>query len=836
MIVDLQRETVETRLESVKEEICVARDRLSFVLLMDEFFFIARNMNILVTPHSILKGVSERADSTQLGLTEESMGVFYRNLRDTGLSEWVQTATEILRELIDTAETDCVKDDEEPSTRKMQLEERVVDIVTPLLLKNLKGVIKVFFTEHENGHNPINQPKWLAIVRSMMNTILFLIDAGMSRHEIVARCERLGDLLEVVYETHKTHLQSVAEYSMHRADRDHDENAADYVNDSNIFSTHFSTMGDKTQEGKDSEETKPDFDVKSLRTLELPRTLQINPESQNRLERMSVALFSRNLLWFLEMEEGLPFDNECYVRQFFTEFLRWLNPGDVVHRSFVDFMNMTGLLSQRNFGLKREEFHERLTNEEAALKSGTFTLQKMRDSPSLLSPNDFETYSARDDLLISPDDLAGYRSSETQNQPFLPLMTRQVGVYLLLWASTELLFEAARCAVSLESETEKTVKCLNVARASIFGSSPRWLTSTNAQTTRGMSFLWNGVLKSEVASALWGSADSNHSQMMSFNTDRIFFENTLNAAWDDMTARVPVLPACKKQNRSHTHLCAVYSLMGKKNTDVIQTMKSKISFVAVSPFMEQIIRSEVISAIARLTAQWKYEMFRNLQSAKHIDNLPQCLEIPLVCISFLLNFPTPIRLNSVTTSLHRELVLCNRKKRFSSYSPVLETKTKTIGSMPMLAFPKLSNRSVPGTSFPQKLSPTKRGETYFYVEDLQDLRFTSLSGFDALIVSRGSDTTRETIFMPIQATRSVALSEMEDGIVQIQKLLFQERCHLEPSEGIVPLYNTPTKPKCRDYHSQEKATLPWQTGILGFHMVSSSLKFEEKTLKHMPSI
>ncbi|KAK2947460.1 hypothetical protein BLNAU_17610 [Blattamonas nauphoetae] len=128
MILNLQHESVEMRLESVKKEIEDFRDRLSFVLLMDEFFFITRNMNIFVTPHSILK--------------VEARWVFSQNVRDTGLSEWVQTATETLLDLIDTPETDCVNYHEQTKTRKMQLEERVLDTVTSSILTNVNGTIK----------------------------------------------------------------------------------------------------------------------------------------------------------------------------------------------------------------------------------------------------------------------------------------------------------------------------------------------------------------------------------------------------------------------------------------------------------------------------------------------------------------------------------------------------------------------------------------------------------------------------------------------------------------------------------------------------------------------
>ncbi|KAK2957219.1 hypothetical protein BLNAU_7813 [Blattamonas nauphoetae] len=965
-IVDPKYETVDARLESVTKEIEVIRDRLSSVLLMDRFFFIARNMNILVTPHSILKGLSERPEEPPANLIVEREQVFRRNMRDTGLSKWVAEATKTLLDLMttpgivrktnnegsttsettleervmDTVTTsilanlnkiideffdiqkfrknkvvepqwlaiirsmmntilflidagmsrkcimeqcgslsklltvvyttsnrhlrrveksgkpcpDLVKrvakleivpavrdddvdegDDEDSPTRKMQLGERVVDTVTSSILTNVNEIIKEFFTAHKDENDKVDKTKWIAIVRSMMNMILYLIDAGISRHEIMSHCERLGELLDAVYVTHNSHFQRNAEYFIYRAVLDDDEIDTDYVNDLNIFSTYFSAKECRPTNGRDSEGTKPDLNVMSLRTLELPRTLQIGSTSQNRLEQMSIALFARNLLWFLEMEEDLPFDETFYAKQFFTEFMEEWNPGEVVHRSFVDFMNMTGLLSQQNFGLKREEFLERMPNEEAALESGTITLRKMGDSLSVLSPRTFVTLS-NDVVQIPPDFLARYHTMDDEHQPFNQFMNKQFGVYLLLWASTELLFEAAEGAASHDSETEKTASSLNVARSSIFGPSPRWLTSTDARTNRGLSFLWDGVLKSEKIKELAEVADSNHSQMMSFNTERILFENALNAAWDDMTALVPVLPDYKKENGPRTHLSAVYSLMGMKTKAAIKRMRSQISFVSVSPFVELITQSEAISAIARMSMPMEYKRFRKHQTAKRIDNLPDCLEMPQVFISFLLGFPTPINLNSVNTSIHNELVHSNEEKHFSSYSPVLETKTKTIGSMPMLAFPKLSNRSVHGSTHPQTLSETKRGETDFFAEDLQDLRGEKLAGLDALIVSRGCDGTHETIFMPIHATKRIARSEMEDGILLIQKLLFQVMCHLEPSERIVALFNSPTKPKRRDCRSQKEATFPSQTGILGFRLVSSFLKFEENALKHMPSI
>ncbi|KAK2956399.1 hypothetical protein BLNAU_8622 [Blattamonas nauphoetae] len=823
MIVDLQHEEVETRLESVKKEIEDVRNRLSFVMLMDNFDVVARNMNILVTPHSILKGLSERAKEPPPQLNIEQIKVFRRNLRDIGLSEWVAEATETLLELIDPPETDCVKDHEEPATWEMQLEERVVDTVTPFIQKNVNGVIKEFFAAHENGHHPVDNPKWLAIVRSMMNTLLFLIDAGISRHEIVSRCDRLGELLEAVYEAHKTHLRSVAEYTMHRADLDDDENAANYVNDSNIFSTHFSAMGDKTQEGKDSEETKPDFDVESLRTLEFPRTLRMNTLSQNRLERMSIALFARNLLLFLQADH-LPVDDQCYTKQFFIEFLRDRNPEDVVHRSFVDFMNATGLLSQLNFGLEMKDFHQILQKGLRTMKSVTATLRKTWRSGHL--------------VLTMSQPIGNPEVVE----PFEPFLTRPNGVYLLLWASTELLRTAAGAPpksgtekkdssqndarTPQESETEQTVRSLNVSRASIFGPSPRWLTSTDVRTNRGLSFLWNGVLRSEDSFVLTKLADSNHSRLMSFNTPHILFKGALNAAWGDMIALVPVLPNFTKEKERPANLRDAFSLIFKKSQAAIKKMKSQISFVAISPFVEQVMQSELISAIAQLPTQERYEQFRQVQATKYLNILPTCLEESLVYITFLLNYPTPIRFSTTATSFDRTLVQ-NKDRHFWKFKPILITTSSMASSMPMLVFPQITNRSVHGTPFLRTLSETKPGKTDFYVQDLRKGKGEQWPVINSLIVSRGKGTASETIFMPIQATPPTEHSLLPSEISLIQQLLFQAMSHLEVSEGLVALYNHAT--------TQQNPTFPSPTEILGFHMVSSHLKFEKNTLKDLSS-
>ncbi|KAK2957215.1 hypothetical protein BLNAU_7809 [Blattamonas nauphoetae] len=845
MIVDPKHTSVEKRLESVMKEIEDVQNRFSFVLLMDRFSFIAQDMNILVTPHSILKGLSERAEQPPPDLNVEREQVFRRNMRDTGLSKWVAKATMTLLGKMKPDDTQCVNCHEEPATSETTLEESVLKTVTSSILANLNKVINEFFEIQKFRKNKVAKPQWLAILRSMMNTILFLIDAGMPRRKVLTHCSRLRELLTVVYSTGIRHLQRVEEsrkrcidylkglamLDIEPAVRDDgtdsvtEKNPAyvnpdtDYVGDLTILSTHFRAKG--------SQATPPDFDVESLRTLELPRTLQIGPTSQNRLERMSIALFARNLLWFLEMEEDLPFDDECNVRQFFTEFLQDENPGDIVHRSFVDFMNMTGLLSQQNFGLKREEFLWRPTEEKAALESETDTLQKMSESLSLHSPKNFVTLS-NDVVQIPSNVLAIYSPKDDEHQPFHNFMTKQFGIYLVLWASTELLFKAAKGAASQTSQTEKTASSLNVARASVFGPSPRWLTSTDARTNRGLSFLWDGVLKSEKVKELADVADSNHSRIMSFNTDRIFFEDTLDAAWDDITTLVPLLPDYKKAEKRPTLVRSVFSLIFKKTKAAIERMKSQISFVALSPFVEQIVQSEVVSAIAKLMTQADYEKFCRLQEAKNIENLPDYVEEPLVCISFLLNCPTPARFSTTTTSFHNEYVYKGKGGRFRDYKPILSTTSKQVSSIPMLSFPEVTNRSVEKSPFPQTLSATKRGETDFYAEELQDLKGKHLAGLDALIVSRGSEATHETIFMPIQATSSKTHSLVKEGIVLIQQLLFQAMAHLEPSEGIVAMYNYAT--------TQKEPKFPSQTKILGFHMVSSLLKFEENTLTHMPSI
>ncbi|KAK2947505.1 hypothetical protein BLNAU_17591 [Blattamonas nauphoetae] len=820
-------EDTQDRLESVKKEIEDAQDRLSFVLLMDCLFIIARNMNILVTSHSILKGLSERVESTDDQLDFERQKVFYRNVRDTGLSKWVAKATKTLTELMkNPGNVRTTYDKDSP------LEDNVVIHMKDFIVDNLKRVINAFFPDQNDRSKTIITPKLLPIVRSMMNTILFLIDAGMSRHEIMCRCDGLRELLEAVYEKYKPHLDSVANYQIPRAvlDDDGKGNAADYVNDLNIFSTHFRGAA------------QPNFTVESLRALRLPRTLQMNPESQNRLERMSIALFARNLLWFLKMEEGIPIDNKCYVKQFFSEFLQEWNPGDVVHRSFVDFMNATGLLSQQNFGLEEKYFPKILKKGRSTMKNMTDTLNETWRSTSLVL-----AMSQRLKVLtVLQSSMTSDYTEGNELQPFLPLLTKQFGVYLLLWASTELLFEAAEGAASHVSRTqssissqkvaptlqasgtEKTVSCLNVARASIFGPSPRWLTSTDVRTSRGVSFLWDGVLKSENSNVLTEVTESKHSRIMSFNTNRIFFENTLDAAWDDMTALVPVLSNSTNDKAHQPHKNAVFSLLVKKGEGPVKTMMSQISFVAVSPFVELIVQSEVVSAFARLMTQEDYTKFRNLQVAKNINNLPIFVEEPLVCVSFLLNCPTPIRFSKVSTSFNRTLVE-KTENHFWKFKPILTTTSTRVTSIPMLSFPEVTNRSVRGTKFPQTLSETKRGKTDFYAEDLQKVEGEKeWPGIDGLIVSRGKDATSETIFMPIQATRSKDHSLVEDGIVLIQQLLFQVMCHLELSEGIVAMYNYAT--------TQEDPKFPSPTKILGFHMVSSRLQFEKNTLKHMSSI
>ncbi|KAK2957222.1 hypothetical protein BLNAU_7816 [Blattamonas nauphoetae] len=948
MILDHKHQEVKTRLEAVTKEIEVLHNRLSFVLLMDSFFFIAQDMDILVTPHSILKGLSERPERPPADLTLERKQVFCRNVRDIGLSEWVQTATETLLDMMKTPGIVRKTNDEGSTTSETTLEERVLDTVTTSILDNVNGVIIEFFKDQTDPEKPVVRSKWLAILRSMMNTILFLIDAGTSKGYILKKCGDLPKLLKIVDTANSRHLRRVEEYEQPPPDlqremaeleigpavpdddgeeggnendtdsvdaKDTDsiykktKKDTDYVNDLNIISKHFGAKDGQTldgrncetpieknsetndgevivtreeedtqpRDGKDTQQrkgevmkthdgkeiepregeemksqdvekieaTQPVFDMESLTKLELPRTHQIGTRSQSRLERMSIALFARNLLWFLEMADDLPFFRTGYVNQFFTEFLQDENPGDVVHRSFVDFMNMTGLLSQRNFGLEWDEFDGRLKNEEAAKESGTYTLQQMIESGFLLTAIDPQTFAKSGYDQIPPAILDTYDPLVNDTQPFRKFLTKKFGVYLLLWASTELLFKAARAASeepetqkttssqkeahsSLSSGPEKTIKCLNVARASVFGPSPRWLTSTDARTNRGMSFLWDGVLKSEEAKDLTKVADSNHSRIMGFDTENIFFEHILDATWDDITALVPLLPNYKKAEKIPSLVSSVFSLIFKKTQAAIEKMKDQISFIAVSPFVEQIMQSEVVSAIAKLMTHEDYAVFRNAQEAKRFTSLPEFVEEPLVCISFLLDCPTPVKFGIVTTSFHRELVYHGEGHLCDSI-PFLESKTIIVSKKPKLWFPHVTNKSVRGSTFPRTLSATKRGETDFYAEDLQKVGGNNLAGLDSLIVSRGSKATSEAIFMPIQASKSPKHSLVPDGIVLIQQLLFQAMCHLESSEEIIAMYNYAT--------TQKKMTFPSQTfGILGFHMVSSFMKFEENTLKHMASI
>ncbi|KAK2959419.1 hypothetical protein BLNAU_5728 [Blattamonas nauphoetae] len=809
-IVEPKHDSVEKRLGSVIREIRAVRNRLSFVTMMDVFSFIAGDMNILVTPHSILKGLSERAESSpDLNLHDERDRVYFRNLRDRGLSKWVTKGTEtLLRQM----------DNKEGVMKITSPEESVLQDVQDSIMKNLDAVIGKFITKYREDTNIVNESKWLAIIRSMMNTILFLIDAGIPRKSFLKKCKELRELLTAVISKHEFHLLKVADYPQNQCIRDPtdpegaDENPDDYVNDVKVFSDHFGAQ-------------------QSLESLRLPRTLQIGTITQERLERMSTALFARNLLWFLEIMDDLPIDDACYENQFFTNFLQGMNPGDVVHRSFVDFMNTTGLLSQRNFGLKWEDFTRILKKRRSTMESVTRSLQKTCQSPS---PAPTKT------RLIPHD-------KEDSLEPFSRFVNRQFGVFLLLWASTELLRKAAgapesqefgdgqtptclkETRPSQESEDEKRVNSLNVARISIFGPSPRWLTSTDVRTNRGVIFLWEGVLRSKNTKALTDVAESNHSRMMGFNTEQIFFENTLDAAWNDITALVPVLSASTKKDKRPKHTGAVFSLVVRKTAVSIKRMESQVTFVAVSPFVEQIMQSEVVSAIARLMNQEDYTKFRNAQKAKHIDNLPENVEEPLICISFLLNCPTPIYYGDASTSFHDTQVHQEKDGELTNTTPFLKTSSTMVTSMPMLTFPELSNRSVEGTNFPKSLIKTERGKTDFYAEDLQNVKGEKeWPGIDALIVSRGNDKTSETIFMPIQGTVSFTHSLKPEGIVLIQQLLFQAMCHLEPSEGIVALYNYAT--------TKENPTFPSLTGILGFHMVSSHLQFEPNTINHLSSI
>ncbi|KAK2944008.1 hypothetical protein BLNAU_21097 [Blattamonas nauphoetae] len=791
---------VEQRLEYVQNQIEQVQVELSLVSLMDEFYFIAQDMNILVTPHSILRGLSERQEKPELDLIRERVVVYYGNVRDDGLRGWIENAIKTLLPLINTVGP--------------------LEAVSSKIKDNLNQVITQFNNTYQPSECSVINRQWLAIVRSVMNTILYLIDAGAPRCEILEKFSGLRQLLTTAYMSNQDHLLRVADQ---RLIQNCEEPKTDYVNDLTVFFAHFGTSESQAPDG-DCSEMSPDLDLESLRTLELPRTLQLAPLSQDRLERMSIALFARNLLCFLQLETGYPFDDKCYLTEFYTEFLQKWNPGDIVHRSFVDFMNATNLLSQKNFRVTPDKFTDFLEEEHPTLKTDPTPLQKLREKSHLKS-----MMTERITLQVADPE-----------QPFKNFLTRQFGVHFLLWASTDLLLKAANAIPSPKPRTEtkhsqdearpseeledlKTVHCLNVARASIFGPSPRWLTSTDARTNRGLVYLWDGVLRSERINVLRTRVNSDHSRHMEFNTERFFFENSMDAAWDDITAPVPLLPASTKENMHPTHLTAAYSLMVKKTAATLKKMKSTIPFVAVSPFVELILQSEVVSAIANMNSQAEYDEFRQNQFAKHIDNLPECLEEPLVCISFLLNCPTPISFCETTTSFSTRHTPVPKPTLFSRRFPCYETRTNQATTVPMLTFPKLSNKSVHGTTFPQTLSETKRGRTDFYPKGLLDLD-ASLPGIDALIVSRGSDAACETIFMAIQATSSIS----RFMIVQIQQLLFQAMCHLEASEEIVALFNSAT--------TQMEPIFPSQTGILGFHMVSSSLKFDENTLTHLSSI
>ncbi|KAK2954956.1 hypothetical protein BLNAU_10096 [Blattamonas nauphoetae] len=772
-IVDPRHKAESDRLETVKQEIRDVRDHLSFMRLMDSFFIIARNMNILVSPHSILK------------------------------------ATGMLLELIRAPETDCVNDHKDATTRMMQLEERVVDTVTLSILKNVNGVINTFNEIHERTQNSVDNSRWLAVLRSMMNSILFLIDAGLTRRCILDYCGGLEKLLEDVHEAHKRPLRGVADYKMHQGAPATD---SDYVNDVTILSTPF-----EAHELHSHELPAQQF----LGNLRLPRTLQIDQDSNHCLERMSIALFARNLFCFLKVDD-VRFDDESYVKRFFDDFLHNQNPEDVVHRSFVDFMNENGLLSQQNFGLGWEEILRSL-NKQAEEKNKTEHSDLVDSWQYIIQYQRVQTETWIPLQSFFNDDEADTRD------PFHQLKRPQSDVFLLLWASTELLLNAARRVATQQSGDDETVSCLNVVRASIFGPSPRWLTSPDVRTNRGLSFLWEGVLNSDTASEPRNVAESNYSRLMSFNTEQIFFKNTLNAAWDDITGLVPVLPDFTKKEKQPLLLTSVFSLLFRTNAANVLKRGNEISFMAVSPFMELMVQSEAISTFARLICQGHYETFCKAQKQEYIANFPKNVEAPLICILFLLGIPTPMHFSTTTTSICPKHVNGNHQKNFSSSTPVFETKSTLITSIPTFTFPNIQNKSVESTNFPQILSETKRGETDFYSSQiLQKCGYRSLPGIDALIVSRGSDATRETIFMPIQATTSSSPSLVEVGMVLIQQLLYQVMCHLEPSEGVVALFNSAT--------TQMDPIFPSQTGIMGFHMVSSFLQFEENTLKHMPSI
>ncbi|KAK2944005.1 hypothetical protein BLNAU_21094 [Blattamonas nauphoetae] len=902
---------IKTRLDNVLNQIERVRVELSFVSLMDEFYFIAQDMNILVTPHSILRGLSERQEKPELDLIRERVVVYYGNVRDDGLRGWIENAIKTLLPLINTvgpleAVSSKIKDNlnqvitqfnnnHPPSNSS---DDPSNDSALPENEEEFEPVISLQFNNNpppsqssddpsndsplpdkEEEVKPVINRQWLAIVRSVMNTILYLIDAGATRSKILEQYSGLRQLLTTVYMSNKHHLLRVAHQLL---DLNSQEPESDYVNDLAVISKHFSTP-------------------KPLSSLEFLRTLQLSLESQDRLERMSIALFARNLLCFLQLETGFPFDEECYLTEFYIQFLQKLNPGDIVHRSFVDFMNATNLLSQKNFGLTPDNFTDFLEEEHPTLKTDPTPLLELRK----ISPLDSKKTDEIEPEVTDPD------------QPFKNFLTRQLGVHLLLWASTDLLLKAAdvipsqkprtettqhsqdearpsqesgdektgnplnkaspsqkprtettqhsqdearpsqesgdektgnplnearpsqkprtettqnsqvEARPSEESEDLKTVHCLNVARASIFGPSPRWLTSTDARTNRGLVFLWDGVLDSNSTSALIEVAKSNHSRIMEFSTPLIYFEKTLNAAWDDISSLVPLLRDYKTKKKRPSLLRSVFSLIFKKTAEAIEQMERQILFVAVSPFVEQIMQSEVVAALAKLMTQAKYDEFKDHQAISGFK-LPPYVEEPLVCISFLLNCPTPISFYETTTSFSTRHNCVPKPSLFWSRRPEMETTAKEVTKMPMLTFPKLLNKSVEGTKFPKSLSETDRGETDFYAEDLQEVTGGNLPGLDSLIVSRGTDKKCETIFMAIQATRAKSHSLAENGIILIQQLLFQAMCHLEPSERIVTIYNYAT--------TQEEFIFPSRTGILGFHMVSSYMKFDENTLKHMSSL
>ncbi|KAK2940208.1 hypothetical protein BLNAU_24879 [Blattamonas nauphoetae] len=345
---------VEQRLEYVQNQIEQVQVELSLVSLMDEFYFIAQDMNILVTPHSILRGLSERQEKPELDLIRERVVVYYGNLRDDGLRDWIDNATATLLHLVNPA--------------------RPLEAVMSAIQDNLNTIITQFNEKNPSECSVINR-QWLAIVRSVMNTILYLIDAGTPRCEIFKQYGGLRQLLTTAYMSNQDHLLRVADHQ--QLNQNCEEPKSDYVNDLTVFFAHFGTSKSLPSDG-DNSKMSPDLDLESLRTLELPRTLQLAPVSQDRLERMSIALFARNLLCFLQLETGYPFDEPCYLTEFYTEFLQKWNPGDIVHRSFVDFMNATHILSQKHFGLTPNKFTDFLKTEHPTLKTDPTPLQKLR--------------------------------------------------------------------------------------------------------------------------------------------------------------------------------------------------------------------------------------------------------------------------------------------------------------------------------------------------------------------------------------------------------------------------------------------------------------------------